>query len=307
MTATRRVSQFPHTLLSQEPKPALKSSIGDTAPKSKKTVSFDTGGSLNPSRRPSRVTKSKGPRLTKDVKRRDENPWEVYVFVDEIIKKHETVTKVRKMASGQMFCFRTFPVDKNFEVIEQQFKLLDHHNVLPAQEFFRQGDRGLIRSPVTDVSFERIVVCRQYPSSRALASMMGQVMDGLVYLVSNGIICNSLSLAFADAEIQKDIRASTTILIRQLALIMVLLMQKYENGPGETSIQDSARWPPQDEACKFLQDLQNNKDFHQMHYHSFIDPKKRDGNGFKDLIEKTSDTTLESHVRLTEEETFHSV
>jgi hypothetical protein len=173
MAETRRVSQFPHTLLSQKPKPTLKASIGDTAPKSKKTVSFDTGRTLNSSRGPSRVTK--GPKLRKYVKRRHENPWEVYAFVDEIIKKHETVTKVREMASGQMFCFRTFPVDKKFEVIEQQFKLLDHHNVLPAQEFFRHGDRGLIRSPVTDVSFERIVICRQYPSSRALASMMGQV------------------------------------------------------------------------------------------------------------------------------------
>lgn len=174
MTETRRVSQFPPTLLDQGPKSILKAS-GDTPPKSNNTVSFSTGGPLSSSRKPSGVTKIKGPKLTKDVKRRDENPWETYAFVDEIIRKHDTVTKARKILSGQMFCFRTFPLDEKFEVIEQQFKLLDHHNVLPAQDFFRQKDKGLIRSPVMDVSFDRIVTCRQYPSSGTLASIMGQV------------------------------------------------------------------------------------------------------------------------------------
>jgi hypothetical protein len=41
---------------------------------------------------------------------------------------------------------------------------------------------------------------------------------------------------------------------------MVLLMQKFENETGETGIRDQARWPPEDEACGFLRDLQNATD-----------------------------------------------
>ncbi|EED22729.1 hypothetical protein TSTA_062170 [Talaromyces stipitatus ATCC 10500] len=316
---TGKISLPQHGRLSSSGKPRRVVKTETTTPKK---VSFTQPGILSSSGKPKGVFKTKTSKLTRtNTKHRIESPWDNYVFVDEIVKDDDTVIKVRKSVSGQMFAFRTFPNDEKFEVIEQQFKLLDHHNVLSAQEFFRHGQRAFIRSSVMDISFDRIVMCRQYPSSRVLASMIGQTMDGLHYLVSNGVICDSLTcsklmankdgcvkiVAFSDAKIQEDIRASTTNLIMRLTSVMVLLMQKFDNEAGETSIQDNARWSPQDEACRFLQDLHSTKDFHTIYRHRFIDPKERDGDGFKDLIVKASDTTLDLHVRLDQREEFQPI
>ncbi|KAH8691850.1 hypothetical protein BGW36DRAFT_431097 [Talaromyces proteolyticus] len=325
MNETRRVSRVPHTLLDQQngsKEPADETEISSTDGKYSKSkapakkASFNHTGSLASTKHKG-VLKGKTAKLAKGIVRRsNESPWEAYTFVDEAIMDGDTVMKARKIVSGQIFGFRRFPLGEKFDVIEQQFQLLDHHNVLPAQEIFRHGAKGFIRSPVMDVSFARIVTCPQYPSSKALASMIGQTMDGLGYLVSNGIICNSLScsrllanrdgcvkiVAFADAEMQKDICAPTTRLVKRLAAIMILLMQKFQNRPGESGIQDSGQWPPQDEACKFLHELEHSQEFHRLTAHPFIHPKRRDGDGFKDLIEKTLDTTLEPDVRMTQDE-----
>lgn len=59
---------------------------------------------------------------------------------------------------------------------------------------------------------------------------------------------------------QDQLHAPTAVLVRRLASIMILLMQKFENEVGENGIQDQVRWPPQDQACKFLHCLENAND-----------------------------------------------
>lgn len=172
MSETRRQSRF-QPLLTAISDDELDPSIAPR--KANKTLS-STKKEPSPAKPQGVVKPKKLPKVKFDkVKHKTESPWNSYGFIDEITKDGETVTKVRKFVSGKIFAFRVFPNDEKSNVIERQFRILDHHNVLPAEEFFRHGQSVFIRSPVLDMSFDRIVLCRQYPSSKVLASMIGQV------------------------------------------------------------------------------------------------------------------------------------
>jgi hypothetical protein len=178
---TRRQSSFlpfiEQATISKEQSAFVDGRKSITPPKKDKVTKplSSTKKTLSTPAKPQGIAKLRTKLPKENLKHRSESPWGTYGFIDETVTPDETVMTVRKFVSAKIFALRTFPDDENFKVIEKQFKFVKHHNVLPAEEFFRHEQTAFIRSPRLDISFDRIIICRQYPSSKVLASMIGQV------------------------------------------------------------------------------------------------------------------------------------
>ncbi|KFZ06228.1 hypothetical protein V502_09914, partial [Pseudogymnoascus sp. VKM F-4520 (FW-2644)] len=95
------------------------------------------------------------------------------------------------------------------------------------------------------ISLDQIVEGAKYPTERQLAAILRQILDGLVYLESEGLEHGSLSCPnILKNREPRDVRA--------LVIITMELMQKYTQDNGAVGVDSLDRWPSDSDAAIFL-------------------------------------------------------
>ncbi|KAH2144446.1 hypothetical protein KXV68_005351 [Aspergillus fumigatus] len=140
--------------------------------------------------------------------------------------------------------------DTWLQVLEQT----QHPNVISARQIFK--DHGMTYFIVDDLplTLEHLVACDVFPSELQLASILVQVLDGILHLLESGFEHESLTcsntllgqdgviqIAALEHCVKRQPNQSQEKTRRALANITMLLMQKYLKPDGVVGI-DNTRW-----------------------------------------------------------------
>ncbi|KAL4936128.1 hypothetical protein BDV06DRAFT_205574 [Aspergillus oleicola] len=144
----------------------------------------------------------------------------------------------------------------------QVLQQTQHPNVISAREIFKDHEMTYFIVDDYPLTLEHLVACDIFPSELQLASILVQVLDGLLHLLENNYEHDALNcpniLLGQDGAIQiaalehcvmREPNQSHTKSLRALANITMLLMQKHLKPDGVIGI-DSTCW--QSEPLEFL-------------------------------------------------------
>ncbi|KAF7133643.1 hypothetical protein CNMCM5793_004951 [Aspergillus hiratsukae] len=136
----------------------------------------------------------------------------------------------------------------------QVLQQTQHLNVISARQIFK--DHGMTYFIVDDLplTLKHLVACDVFPSELQLASILVQVLDGILHLLENGFEHESLTcsntllgqdgviqIAALEHCVKRQPNQSQAKTLRSLANITMLLMQKYLKPDGVIGIDDT-RW-----------------------------------------------------------------
>ncbi|KAK8038369.1 serine/threonine protein kinase [Apiospora phragmitis] len=219
-------------------------------------------------------------KVGESLKLRMDSPWNFYTKVLDLLDLGgDVAVAVGKRLPAIRVHIREFP-KKESEKTLHWVQRLRHSNIVAALEVFRTPETLFIVFEEMDFTLEHIAKSVTRPSETQLAAILGQILDGLIYLQNQGFEHSSLAykniLIDADGEVKigksyvpyfKD-PALTAVAnqqycqnvssggitrdIRILGDITMRLMQIYENEHLSIGVDTAQRWPRHPNAIAFL-------------------------------------------------------
>ncbi|OAF55375.1 hypothetical protein VC83_08334 [Pseudogymnoascus destructans] len=135
------------------------------------------------------------------------------------------------------------------------------------------------------ISLYQIVEIAKYPTESELAAILRQVLDGLIYLESEGlehgsINCRNILLSTGgDVKIanqqccektEKTQRNREPQDVRALGIITMELMQKYTQDNGAVGVENLDRWPSDSDAVTFLSETTSAASARELRKHALL-------------------------------------
>ncbi|KFX96375.1 hypothetical protein O988_05355 [Pseudogymnoascus sp. VKM F-3808] len=144
----------------------------------------------------------------------------------------------------------------------QMLQRVRHNSFHDMRQCFSYENSYYAVFPNMPISLDHVVKSPPYLDEHELAAILGQVVNGLVYLASNGLehgsLCSSNILLNTKGEIKiagqeccQEITSSARD-IRALGIIAMELMQKYAKVDAAIGVDDLERWPSDCNAVGFL-------------------------------------------------------
>ncbi|KAK5209213.1 hypothetical protein LTR41_004748 [Exophiala xenobiotica] len=133
-------------------------------------------------------------RVTGAVKLRTawESPWKQYEKVYDLELAGAVEVAVRKTAPIHLVHVRKFSNAESEKVLHL-FRQLQHRNIVTALDVFADSDGLYVVLEHMSIALERIVNSPAYPTEQQLAAILGQLLNGIVYLAEEGFEHGRLS------------------------------------------------------------------------------------------------------------------
>uniref|UniRef100_A0A093ULR8 Serine/threonine-protein kinase CST20 n=1 Tax=Talaromyces marneffei PM1 TaxID=1077442 RepID=A0A093ULR8_TALMA len=194
------------------------------------------------------------------LKLKNDSPWNSYrkEFACELAG--DAVAVVHNKNPSRVLLLRSYP-DAISSKMLQWFSQHQHPHIMSAKEAYLFKNSLFIICEDLPLTMEYLIVCRAYPTEAQLAVIMRQILEGLSYLVTQGlehqalkssnILMNLDGIVKIDVQAQgknKDQRAT----LDALKTITMELMEKHTKKNGTTGVNDLKRWPVDSNAVKFL-------------------------------------------------------
>uniref|UniRef100_A0A093X7M4 Serine/threonine-protein kinase ste20 n=1 Tax=Talaromyces marneffei PM1 TaxID=1077442 RepID=A0A093X7M4_TALMA len=122
---------------------------------------------------------------------RDGSPWDLYEKVFTCDLAGDTAIVVSRRAPSEILTLRSYTGDTGVKML-LCFSHLQHENVLPAREYYCQEGSMYALCEDLPITLEDVVTCDAFPSEAQLAAILGQVLDGVLYLMAKGLEHRSL-------------------------------------------------------------------------------------------------------------------
>ncbi|OBT51889.1 hypothetical protein VE04_09289 [Pseudogymnoascus sp. 24MN13] len=161
---------------------------------------------------------------------------------------HTSSIKMLKLAG--LVAVRTFTVVAAEKALYMHGRVR-HPNIVKALKAFTTETSFYIVLEYMPISLYQIVESAKYPTESELAAILRQVLDGLIYLESEGLEHSSINY-WNILLSTKGNRNREPQDVRALGIIIMELMQKYTQENGAVSVENLDRWPSDSNAVTFL-------------------------------------------------------
>ncbi|KAH6970356.1 hypothetical protein BKA56DRAFT_447812, partial [Ilyonectria sp. MPI-CAGE-AT-0026] len=196
---------------------------------------------------------------------RAESPWNYYekspiTFLD---LSGEVIIAQEKTSPKKLVGLRTMP-----KATLTNLQKLRHTNIYFALEAFVANKSTYVVFEEMHLTLEHLVISLAYPSSRQLGTILGQILDGLVYLetenFSHGLLhCKNILVnnrGVVKLGQQEQYRTTSLAIkkkdIGDFGLVTMQLMQKCDPEDGAIRVADPSRWGDHTQAViQFVSDI----------------------------------------------------
>ncbi|KAL4984461.1 hypothetical protein BDW68DRAFT_180651 [Aspergillus falconensis] len=209
----------------------------------------------------------------------DGSPWNRYrSLYNENIGGPATVV-IHEQHPQDLLVVRTY--DQSRVPVSQALQATTHENIITVREAFKYDGGIYIVHEYLPLSLDRIVGSPIYPDEVQLASILGQVIDGLLHLESNGIQVDSLQCSEillglgGDVKIGKfelvpargSFRSQNVELLKRITLE---LMEGSDAGQRSTGVRNLHRWPLGSDAVDFVSATTSAASLEDLRKHALI-------------------------------------
>ncbi|KAI1934751.1 hypothetical protein LOZ66_005606 [Ophidiomyces ophidiicola] len=200
---------------------------------------------------------------------RHESPWDTYIKVYECELPASFSMAIRRVRPQRLIAIKTIR-GKNVNEMLHLLRRIQHRNILSSQSCFVYDSSIFTLHENIAISLSHIVGCEAYPDEVELASILVQILDGLLYLTDQRLehphLSSSSILATEEGAVKVagleewvDLQAAQTPQYsKPLGAITMQLMQKYEKEHEIAGVDDVERWPCDSRATEFLSLIASN-------------------------------------------------
>ncbi|ODA75786.1 hypothetical protein RJ55_08686 [Drechmeria coniospora] len=184
------------------------------------------------------------------------SPWIRYKKILTLLDFAGEIIVSRKKASLEMVGVTLINTVKEDETLEWLRKLR-HGNIVAAFEAFSTETALYVVYEEMHIPLEHIVKSPAFPSSEEIGTILGQILDGLIFLETHGrthgsLNCDNVLLhrtglvklgdgAQYDSFVPATSEAKVSDL-KELATITMRLMQKYALDNGKVGVENPTHW-----------------------------------------------------------------
>ncbi|KAB8242963.1 hypothetical protein BDV35DRAFT_396314 [Aspergillus flavus] len=211
------------------------------------------------------VASSKSSASSTLIIRERESPWDTFQQAFNYDLAGTVIIAVRRSRPTRFKAIREYGAE-HAEKILQIFGHFRHKNIISAEECYRDGTMLYVLVDDLPYSLDHLVALHDiYPNESQLASIIIQILHGMSYIAAAGFEHNALTCSTVLFHPDGSIKIAALELcekcqpiqlhrksIRELAGIMMCLMQKYEKRDGVVGVDDIERWPIGSDAVGFL-------------------------------------------------------
>ncbi|KAH9204389.1 hypothetical protein DL95DRAFT_319546 [Leptodontidium sp. 2 PMI_412] len=189
-----------------------------------------------------------------------ESPWDHYRQVFELSLGSFVIVVSEKATPHDLFTIKRFQDADEVRMLQS----LGHRNLHQMLECFRLNDSYFAVFGYDPISLAHIACSPPFLTELQLAAIVGQILDGLVYLATNGLEpgpykCSNILLdASGTVKISKleldllNLGIASKQDMKDLGYVTMELMQKYPNSSGSIGLEDFEHWPSDGDAVGFL-------------------------------------------------------
>ncbi|KAL4766962.1 hypothetical protein BDW60DRAFT_212445 [Aspergillus nidulans var. acristatus] len=209
----------------------------------------------------------------------DGSPWKRYrSLYKENIGVPVTVV-IHEEHPQNLLVIRTY--DQSRVSVSQALRAAPHENIITVQEAFKHDGEIYLLHEYLPLSLDRIVGSPIYPDEVQLASILGQVINGLLYLESNGIHMDSLQCSEILLSLGGEVKIGKFQLVpasgsfhsqnvELLRRITLELMEGPDAGERSTGVRNLHRWPLGSDAVDFVSAITSAASLEDLRKHALI-------------------------------------
>ncbi|PTB40397.1 hypothetical protein M441DRAFT_38171 [Trichoderma asperellum CBS 433.97] len=163
------------------------------------------------------------------------------------------VRVVQKRGLSELYAARQLHKD-NVHGIISQLNDIRHENLVAAIETFTEGSNSYIVIDKMLLSLHQVVRSPPIPSAEEIGVIMGQILDGLIYLQNKGLAHGALNCLGVLIDETGNVKLTTHELfiqtsreaiakdMKSIAEISMMLMQKYKLDNGKVGVEKVEPW-----------------------------------------------------------------
>ncbi|CZT10227.1 uncharacterized protein RAG0_14760 [Rhynchosporium agropyri] len=157
---------------------------------------------------------------------------------------------------------------------------ISHRNLQQTLECFHLDDSYFAIFAYDPISLAHIACSPPFLTELQLAAIVGQILDGLLYLAKNGLEpgpykCSNILLdAGGTVKITSHDSCRSVASkqdLRALGYVTMELMQKYPNSSGSIGLENFEHWPSDGDAVAFLAMTTSATSLEQLFSHPLLD------------------------------------
>ncbi|PGG99689.1 hypothetical protein AJ80_09303 [Polytolypa hystricis UAMH7299] len=198
---------------------------------------------------------------------RRESPWETFKKIYECELAGRFDVAIPHVRPERLVAIRTIRAE-NIDRMLHLYQRIQHPNILCPQEcFLHEGSAFALHDDIP-ISLDHIIACEAYLDEVELATILVQILDGLLYLTdqriehrrlssSNVLVTGRGEVKIAGLHECVELQADhTPRYSKPLEVITMELMQKYEKEDNRIGVDDVERWPCDSYAIGFLSSIE---------------------------------------------------
>ncbi|KFZ16912.1 hypothetical protein V501_02011 [Pseudogymnoascus sp. VKM F-4519 (FW-2642)] len=217
----------------------------------------------------------------RDIIARKISLWEIYEKVINLDLNGPVTVAQGKARHAGLVAVRAFPFAAAKKALYMHGRVR-HPNIVEALDAFTTETSLYIVLEHMPISLYQIVESAKYPTEPELAAILGQVLDGLVYLESEGLEHRSLSCPNIMISAKGDVKIANQQCcdkplgieeprdVRALGIITMELMQKYTQDNGAVGVENLDRWPSDSDAVTFLSETTSAASARELRKHALL-------------------------------------
>ncbi|KAH7109925.1 kinase-like domain-containing protein [Dactylonectria estremocensis] len=216
---------------------------------------------------------------------RAESPWKYYTKSSIIaLDLGGSVIIAKGRPSSEPVGLRRIPKEKATTDALAKLQKLRHTNIYFALEAFVTDKFTYVVFEQMDLTLSHLVISAAYPSSQQLATVLGQILDALAYLETEGIshgLLNCENILVKKSGLvklgQQEAYQSTSIArrskdIHDFGLVTMQMMQKYKPDDGAIGVADPSHWGDYAQLIiQFVSDIPLASSATKLRKHDFIE------------------------------------
>lgn len=192
----------------------------------------------------------------------NESPWNTYkkVYNDNLAGPATIVVECSR--PSELRVIRTHKAEEQEKML-QGFRGPAHRNIVSIERCFKHDDTIYVLHEHLPLSLESLVGCPAFPNEIQLASILGQIIEGLLHIESSGFHldtfgCSDILLGMGgEVKIWKPNYNRTVDFnpshhVRPLGIIAMELMEGESDEERVVGIKNLRRWPSDSDAVDFL-------------------------------------------------------